>query len=172
MFVLRAVARLIVLPVKLTVALIGVAFRLGLWLGRLPVRVTAGVGRTTGRLLGVRGLVGLVLGAIVVALLTPLAGRELRDRVRKLLAGPGVDDNELQARVSFELAHAPRTWHLPQPTVSVHDGRVRLSGEVADDDARAELVRVAAAIPGVVGVDDALAPAVAPADTDAAAPGA
>ena len=156
MALLRAVVRLIVLPFKLAFALIGLAFRLGLWIGRVPVRLTAGVGRTTGKLLGAKGLVGIVLGAIAVAFLTPFAGRELRARVRKLLAAPGIDDDELQARVGFELAHAPRTWHLTQPVVSVHEGRVHLAGQVADEDARTELVRVAAAIPGVVGVDDAL----------------
>lgn len=156
MALLRGLIRLIVLPVKLALALVGLAFRLGLWIGRVPVRLTAGVGRATGKLLGAKGLVGIVLGAVVVAFLTPFAGRELRERVRKLLAAPGIDDGELQARVSFELAHAPRTWHLTQPAVSVNQGRVRLAGEVSDDEARTELVRVAAAIPGVSGVDDAL----------------
>jgi osmotically-inducible protein OsmY len=40
--------------------------------------------------------------------------------------------------------------------VAVTAGRVSLSGPVPHDTARDELVRVAAAIPGVAGVDDQL----------------
>ena len=56
----------------------------------------------------------------------------------------------------FELEHAPRTWHLAQPTVTVVSGRVILSGAVAQAAARDELGRVAAAVPGVGAVDNLL----------------
>jgi osmotically-inducible protein OsmY len=68
--------------------------------------------------------------------------------------------------VSFELAHAPRTWHLDQPDVAVAGGRVTLRGSVPGDDAREELARVAGAVPGVAGVDNLVT--VAPVATDLA----
>ena len=58
--------------------------------------------------------------------------------------------------MAFELAHAPRTWHLTQPEITVRAGEVVLEGVVSDDDARDELARVAAAIPGVATVDNRL----------------
>ena len=60
------------------------------------------------------------------------------------------------ARATRELAHAPRTWHLTQPNITVRAGDVVLEGVVSDDDARDELGRVAAAIPGVARVDNRL----------------
>ena len=59
-------------------------------------------------------------------------------------------------KLAFELAHAPRTWHLPQPGVVVSGNRVELSGTAATVEDRDELARVAGAIPGVAGVDVAI----------------
>jgi uncharacterized protein YunC (DUF1805 family) len=66
----------------------------------------------------------------------------------------GLSDADLTERVVFELEHAPRTWHLSQPTVTVVSGRAILSGSVAQSAERDELGRVAAAVPGVVAVDN------------------
>ena len=87
----------------------------------------------------------------------PGPGRELRERLRALWARRAApSDAELAERVVFELEHAPRTWHLAQPTVTVVSGRAILSGTVSQATERDELGRVAAAVPGVAAVDNLL----------------
>jgi len=120
---------------------------------RLPWRVL----RVTLRVLGFRGVVFGLLGLAAGLLLAPASGRELRQKLAGLLGAGPVTDAELIDKVAFELSHAPRTWHLePQPEVAVVAGRVILTGEARDDDASDEFRRVAAAIPGVVEVDNQL----------------
>jgi hypothetical protein len=147
-----AVLRLLLLPFKLVLALVGAAFRGGVYAGKAPMRFSWRLAR----LAGPRGWFCFFLGLAIGLLFAPGPGRELRARLQALLAPDGVSDEELAAKVGFELAHAPRTWHLSQPEVRVTAGRVRLSGTVVTDDERDELARVAAAIPGVQGVDNAL----------------
>jgi hypothetical protein len=145
--------RLIVLPIKLAFALVGGTFRVGVKVGGAPARV----GWRATRAAGVSGVVCFVLGLVLGLLFAPGPGRELRAKLRRLAdGGAGLSDEELADRVAFELGHAPRTWHLPQPEVAVVAGRVSLMGSVPHDTARDELVRVAAAIPGVAAVDDQL----------------
>jgi hypothetical protein len=143
-------------PFRLVGRLLVAAFRLGWWSARVPVRVTA---RTT-RVLGFKALVFFGAGLVIGVLFAPYKGAALREQLRRRLAtaksaGP-VEDPELATKVGFELAHAPRTWHLPQPEVAVLSGRVQLTGEVPHARGREELERVAAAIPGVVGVENKL----------------
>jgi hypothetical protein len=149
----KTIGRLLILPFKLVWAAVELAFRAGRLVGQVPLRV----GRTTSRLMGVRGVVGLLAGLAVGLLFAPGPGRELRARLRALQARrAGLSDPELAERVVFELEHAPRTWHLPQPTVTVASGRVILGGTVAQASARDELGRVAGAVPGVAAVDNLL----------------
>jgi hypothetical protein len=63
---------------------------------------------------------------------------------------------DLGAAVRHELATSPRTWHLPQPTVTVRGDRVVLAGIVSHEQARLDLVRTAGALAGVRAVDDQL----------------
>ncbi len=63
-------------------------------------------------------------------------------------------DADLAARVRHELSHSPRTWHLPQPSISVLQGRVVLAGEAPHATGRADLERVVASVPGVIAVDN------------------
>jgi hypothetical protein len=157
----RIAVRLVLLPFKLALALVGSSFRAGRRVGGLPVR--AGFRAT--RLAGPRGVACFVLGVAVGLLFAPGPGRALRAKVRRRLQGGGpIDDAELAEQVAFELAHAPRTWHLAQPDVAVSAGRAQLRGTVPDEAARLELVRVASAMPGVAGVDDLLAVAAEPLD--------
>lgn len=169
MSVLRSLTRLLVVPVKLVLATLGVTFRTGRRIGAVPARLT---GRTV-RLVGVRGWLFFLAGLAVGLLFAPGPGRELRARLQRLLAPPAPADGELAAKVAYELAHAPRTWHLPQPAVRVEGGTVTLSGEVTDDATRSELGRVAGAIPGVGAVVNHLtvppAPEARPADDEPAA---
>jgi len=81
----------------------------------------------------------------------------------RLLAGVSQREEQRVARggdvgvaVRHELATSPRTWHLPQPGVTVHGDRVRLTGRVPHEQARLDLVRTAGAIAGVRAVDDDL----------------
>ncbi len=144
--------RLLLLPIKVVLALFGVAVRTSFRAGRLPVRV----GGRAVRLVGFRGWLLFLVGLALGLLFAPGPGRELRARLQRLLDRDTSSDGDLTAKVAFELAHAPRTWHLTQPTVGVVDGRVRLSGAVPNESSREELGRVAGAIPGVAGVDNAL----------------
>lgn len=154
---MNLLGRLIFLPVKLTGAAVESSFRAGRLVGALPVRLT----RRTSRLLGARGTFGLILGLLLGLAFAPGPGREFRARVRKLIAegqrlvtSPGDTDADLAARVSFELEHAPRTWHLPQPSITADQGRVTLRGHATESAARDELARVAGAVPGVGTVEN------------------
>ena len=140
----------VVMPIKLVFAALGLTARTGYRVGRLPVRAT---GRGA-RALGFKGVVLLVLGLAIGLLLAPESGKQLRARLAAMLGQASASDGDLAEKVSFELAHAPRTWHLEQPDVRVAGGRVTLSGIVPAAEARDELGRVAAAIPGVAAVDN------------------
>lgn len=122
----------------------------------LPFRLGAAALKMVVRVAGWKGVLLFKLGLLLGLLFAPGPGRELRARIRALVQGDLVSDDELTAKVTFELAHAPRTWHLPQPEVRVADGRVTLAGAVKQPDERDELARVAGAIPGVTGVDNQL----------------
>jgi hypothetical protein len=145
--------RLILLPFKLVLAALEAGFRAGRVAGAVPLRL----GRGTTRVLGFRGTLALLVGVVLGLAFAPGPGRDLRARVKQLLArDDGPTDADLAARVSFELEHAPRTWHLPQPTVTVDQGRVTLLGSATESGARDELGRVAAGVPGVSTVDNQL----------------
>jgi len=114
-----------------------------------PIKVT---GRSL-RWVGLRRLVLVGLGATLALMITPVTGSEMRRRVSRLVARR-VPDADLAARVRHELSHSPRTWHLPQPSISVLQGRVVLAGQAPHATGRADLERVVAAVPGVVSVDN------------------
>jgi len=142
--------RLLLLPLKLALRLVGVTLKVGYVTGRVPVRVSA----RSARLVGFRGSLFLLVGVAIGLLLAPESGRDLRLKLQRMLDQGGASDTDLAEKVTFELAHAPRTWHLDQPDVSVVAGRVILRGSVPGEDAREELARVASAIPGVETVDN------------------
>ena len=148
----RGLVGALLLPVRLVIWLIGLGFRLGWWAAKVPVRVTA----TTTRVLGPKAVVLFVAGVVLGLLFAPTTGAELRERLRRRLEGGGLTDEELAEKVGFELAHAPRTWHLPQPEVAAAAGTVTLTGEVPHGEGRGELERVAGAVPGVDAVVNAL----------------
>ena len=142
--------RLLFLPIKLAFKLLGLTSKVAYRTGKLPVKVST----RTARLPGVRGWFFLLVGVALGLAFAPGPGRELRLKLQRQLGGAGGSDTDLADKVTFELAHAPRTWHLDQPAVSVAEGRVTLRGAVPAPDARDELARVAAAIPGVETVDN------------------
>jgi hypothetical protein len=155
----RGRSGLLTFPFRLVGRLVLRAFRLGWWSARLPVRVTA---RTT-RVLGFKALLLFAAGLVIGVLFAPYKGSALREQLRRRLASSApAQDPDLATKVGFELAHAPRTWHLPQPEVAVLSGRVQLTGEVPHTRGREELERVAAAVPGVVAVENKLVVATEP----------
>ena len=110
------------------------------------------VGARPTRLAGFSGVVCFVVGLALGLLFAPVTGRELRAKLQRALGrGAGLSDAELAEKVGFELGHAPRTWHLPQPDVAVVEGRVQLRGQVPHDTAREELAGWPPPIPGVGG---------------------
>jgi osmotically-inducible protein OsmY len=139
---------LALLPFRLVGALVAGSFRLGWWSAKVPVRVTA---RTT-RVVGFKAVVLFAAGLAIGLLFAPLSGSDLRARLQRRLGAKEITDAELADKVGFELAHAPRTWHLPQPDVAVLQGRVELNGEVPHERGRDELERVAASVEGVTAV--------------------
>jgi len=138
---------LLTLPFRL----LGLGFKTGAGTAKLTHRSV--------RLLGYRRLFVFGAGVAVGMLFAPGPGAELRAKLKAKFdelqgLAPAID---LATRVRDELASAPRTWHLPQPTVEVvGEGRVALTGEVPDTAARADLERVAAAVKGVVTVENRL----------------
>jgi osmotically-inducible protein OsmY len=115
----------------------------------LPLRFVAAVTRK----IGLRRMSLLAAGAIAAVLSTPTTGAEMRRRLARL-ADRRVPDADLAARVRHELSHSPRTWHLPQPTISVLRGHVVLAGEAPHATGRADLERVVASVPGVLAVEN------------------
>lgn len=124
----------------------------------LPFRLvfgTLGLAFKTVRFVGFGRLLSFGAGIGVGLAMAPTSGTELRARLAQrrepAAAVPGAD---LGDAVRDELAHSPRTWHLPQPTVTVDGNRITLTGEVPHEDARADLGRTAGAVIGVAAVDN------------------
>ena len=127
----------------------------------LPAKVGIGstklgvkAGYRTGRLLGYRRLFVFGAGVAVGLLVAPTTGRELRARLQTMIDERRGGPVDLADRVRYELSHSPRTWHLPQPDVEVVDGRAILRGEVPHEVGRSDLERTAAAVAGVIEVDN------------------
>lgn len=146
---IRALVRLVLLPFRLALAVVSGSLRAGFAIVTLPLRVMWG----TTRRAGLMGIFCFGLGVAAGLLLAPATGREVRTRLTELATGQSTPpDPELRDAVVAELAHAPRTWHLPQPEVHVVAGVVTLTGTVADTAARDELEATVTNVPGVVGV--------------------
>ena len=127
----------------------------------LPARVGIGgtrlgvkAGYRTGRLLGYRRLLLFGVGVGVGLLIAPMTGRELRVRLQQLIDEQMGKGGDLAERVRYELSHSPRTWHLPQPDVEVIGGTAILRGEVPHEVGRSDLERTAAAVTGIVHVEN------------------
>jgi osmotically-inducible protein OsmY len=141
-------AKLVLLPIRMLWVGFTAGLKAGWWSAKLPVRASA----TATRTLGLKAVLLFVAGVAIGVLFAPVRGADLRAKLLRRAQGGGLTDEELAERVGFELAHAPRTWHLPQPEVAVLQGRVELRGSVPHDRGRDELERVAASVQGVASV--------------------
>lgn len=111
------------------------------------------------RIIGFRRLFLIAVGVGIGMVVAPTSGAELRARLQGLLdeRALGMPQGDLAEQVRYELSHSPRTWHLPQPQVEVVGTIAVLRGEVPHDIGRADLERTAAAVAGIVSVDNHLA---------------
>jgi osmotically-inducible protein OsmY len=127
----------------------------------LPVRVvfaTLAVTFRTVRFVGISRVLAFLAGVGAGMRLGPDAAHEVKARLAGA-AGGGAGGGaavttELASTVRDELAQSSRTWHHPQPQVTVSGNRVTLTGQVPHDDARSDLGRVAGAVAGVAAVDN------------------
>ena len=131
-----------------------------LWkLTTLPIRVVLGTLRLTYRTLrfiGFGRIAAFGAGVGVGVAIAPSPADELRAGAAAAQEARAARGGDLAASVRHELATSPRTWHLPQPGVTIDGDRVMLTGSVPHDDARLDLIRTAGAIAGVRAVDDRL----------------
>ena len=136
--------KLLTLPIRLVLGTLGLTFRTVRFVG-------------FGRLLFFGAGVGTGMA------LSPTTGEQVRQKLAQVRSPrPPLSATDLGSLVRDELAHSPRTWHLPQPVVTVVDDRVTLTGEVPHESARADLGRTAGAVTGVAAVDNQIR--VVPAD--------
>ncbi len=124
----------------------------------LPIRLalgTVGFAFKTIRFVGIGRLLFFGAGVIAGMAVAPTTGAEFRARLaQRYGSAPTTPTSGLGDTVRDELAHSPRTWHLPQPEVTVVGNRVTLTGEVPHEAARADLGRTAGAVVGVAAVDN------------------
>jgi len=134
------------------IRLIFLPARVGLGTTKLGVKA----GYRTGRLLGYRRLFVFGAGIVVGLMIAPMAGRELRAKLQSMAEERAGLGGDIAEKVRYELSHSPRTWHLPQPEVEVVAGTAILRGQVPHEVGRTDLERTAAAVAGVVDVDNRL----------------
>lgn len=120
-------------------------------------------GRGTARLVGYRRVALVACGVGVGLLVAPTSGAELRRRIREAIARRRAgSEPSVEERVRLHLQQSPRTWHLPQPevvAVPIEDGpgwEVILAGEATNAATCRDLESAAAAVTGVVRVDNRL----------------
>lgn len=151
---MAAIRFVITLPFRLLAVAVILPIKASLGLLKFSVKTSFITTRAATRSSIISFAAGLGLGWFLTS--TP-TGRQLVGQVRDLVsgtpAGP-VDDDQVAAQVRTALAAGTRTWHLPQPEVSVLGGVVTLTGEVPHETARTDLEAGARTVRGVVGVNN------------------
>ncbi|HEU5085549.1 MAG TPA: BON domain-containing protein [Acidimicrobiales bacterium] len=125
----------------------------------LPIRLVLGTTKLTWRtirFIGISRIAAFGAGVGVGIAVAPKPADQLRDGGAAAQEAKAASSGDVAAAVRHELASSPRTWHLPQPGVTVQGDRVTLAGVVPHDEARQQLLRTAGAVAGVRAVDDQL----------------
>jgi hypothetical protein len=125
----------------------------------LPIKIALGLVKLVLRIIGFIGLSRIAAfgaGVGVGVAMAPTPASQLRSGAAAQEEAKAARGGDIGAAVRHELATSPRTWHLPQPGVTVQGDRVVLTGGVPHDEARLALLRTAGAVIGVRAVDDHL----------------
>ena len=125
----------------------------------LPIRLVLVVLRIafgTLRFVGLDRIAAFGAGVAAGMAMAPKPAAQLQAGVAQREEQRAARGGDVGVAVRHELATSPRTWHLPQPGVTVHGDRVRLTGAVPHEQARLDLIRTAGSIAGVRAVDDDL----------------
>ena len=123
----------------------------------LPIRLVFGTLSATFktvRFVGLGRILAFGAGVGAGMAVAPTSGEQFRARLAAGRASVASAAGDLGETVRYELAHSPRTWHLPQPVVSVEGNRVTLTGSVPHETAKGDLGRTAGAVVGVAAVDN------------------
>jgi osmotically-inducible protein OsmY len=148
------VVRTVTLPVRMAYGVGKTGLKTGYTAGRLSVASTY----RAGRMIGVSRVLAVGAGIGIGLLIAPATGAETRAGLTRRIAArraPASDD-AVAERVRYELSHSPRTWHLPQPSVSVAAGTAVLTGDTPHEAGKADIERATAAVPGVSEVESHL----------------
>ncbi len=125
----------------------------------LPIRLALGTTKLTWRtirFIGISRIVAFGAGVGTGIALAPKPADQLRAGGAAQQEAKAASSGDVAAAVRHELANSPRTWHLPQPGVTIQGDRITLTGTVPHDEARHQLLRTAGAVAGVRAVDDHL----------------
>lgn len=125
----------------------------------LPIKIVLGVVKLVLRTIGFIGVSRIAAfgaGVGVGVAMAPKPADQLRSGVAAKEEARAARGGDIGSAVRHELATSPRTWHLPQPGVTVQGDRVVLTGSVPHDEARLALLRTAGSVTGVRAVDDHL----------------
>ena len=125
----------------------------------LPIKIALGVVKLVLRTIGFIGVSRIAAfgaGVGVGVAMAPKPADQLRNGVAAKEEAKAARGGDIGSAVRHELATSPRTWHLPQPGVTVQGDRVVLTGSVPHDEARLALLRTAGSVTGVRAVDDHL----------------
>lgn len=125
----------------------------------LPIKIVLGVVKLVLRTIGFIGVSRIAAfgaGVGVGVAMAPKPADQLRSGVAAKEEARVARGGDVGSAVRHELATSPRTWHLPQPGVTVQGDRVVLTGSVPHDEARLALLRTAGSVTGVRAVDDHL----------------
>ena len=129
-------------------------------LATLPFKLAFGLVRLVLRVVGLIGISRIAAFGAGVGVGVALAPTQASPEQNGAAAAKGeamaARSGDIGAAVRHELATSPRTWHLPQPGVTVQGDWIVLAGAVPHDEARLALVRTAGAVTGVRAVDDHL----------------
>jgi BON domain len=125
----------------------------------LPIKIALGLVKLVLRTIGFIGISRIAAfgaGVGVGVSMAPKPADQLRSGVAAKEEAKAARGGDIGSAVRHELATSPRTWHLPQPGVTVQGDRVVLTGSVPHDEARLALLRTAGSVTGVRAVDDHL----------------